>query len=43
MFWPPITTLKTIWLFVSRQKTKVDDAVFGDAHLVQASRKAKVL
>jgi len=28
-FWPPVTVLKTAWLFVTRQKAAVDDAVFG--------------
>lgn len=34
-FWPPITTLKAIWLTVTGQKAKVDDAVFGGKFAVK--------
>ncbi|KAK4704343.1 hypothetical protein P7C70_g1858, partial [Phenoliferia sp. Uapishka_3] len=43
MFWPPITVLKAVWLFVSGQKGTVDDIVFGSAKLVANTKKDKVL
>lgn len=43
MFWPPITTLKTIWLTLTRRRVQVDRVVFGVGRDVDEPGKIKML